>query len=225
MAAALSALSSALRRQGPRLFRAPLACPPKITPRRLSFSSSSSLSTSSSSPSSSSSSSAASPAAAAAAASSELSEDAYDVPDSAPPSPRRRPPLRPIDVASGIVAGVLDDQTLASRERRHTLAVLVDNEAGVLAKISGLLSARGFNIDSRVRGRVARATVRRGDGRQVQRAGQRGRAAPSRPPFLAPSGAPARSRASVRSRAPARASRARAPRASAPCAVGARRRG
>lgn len=31
---------------------------------------------------------------------------------------------------------------------QHTLAVLVDNEAGVLSKISGLLSARGFNIES-----------------------------------------------------------------------------
>jgi len=32
--------------------------------------------------------------------------------------------------------------------KRHTLSVLVDNEPGVLSKISGLLSARGFNIDS-----------------------------------------------------------------------------
>jgi len=31
---------------------------------------------------------------------------------------------------------------------RHILSVLVDNEPGVLSKISGLLSARGFNIDS-----------------------------------------------------------------------------
>eukprot|EP00924_Labyrinthula_sp_SR-Ha-C_P001071 snap_masked-scaffold_7-processed-gene-12.31-mRNA-1 protein AED:0.04 eAED:0.04 QI:0/-1/0/1/-1/1/1/0/276 len=30
----------------------------------------------------------------------------------------------------------------------HTLSVFVDNEAGVLSKVSGLLSARGFNIDS-----------------------------------------------------------------------------
>lgn len=32
--------------------------------------------------------------------------------------------------------------------KRHTLSVFVDNETGVLSKVSGLLSARGFNIDS-----------------------------------------------------------------------------
>ena len=31
---------------------------------------------------------------------------------------------------------------------RHVLAVLVDNEAGILAKIAGLFTARGYNIDS-----------------------------------------------------------------------------
>ena len=37
-----------------------------------------------------------------------------------------------------------DDSTVD----RHIITVFVDNEAGVLSKISGLLSSRGFNIDS-----------------------------------------------------------------------------
>ncbi len=41
--------------------------------------------------------------------------------------------------------------------RRHTIAVLVDNEPGVLARVIGLFSGRGYNIDSLTVAEVDRA--------------------------------------------------------------------
>ena len=39
-------------------------------------------------------------------------------------------------------------QIKQQKAERHTLSVLVDNEAGILARIAGLFSARGYNIES-----------------------------------------------------------------------------
>ncbi|MCD6093528.1 MAG: acetolactate synthase small subunit [Candidatus Omnitrophica bacterium] len=42
---------------------------------------------------------------------------------------------------------------------KHTISVLVENKPGVLARIAGLFSARGFNIDSLSVGRTEDPTI------------------------------------------------------------------
>lgn len=50
-----------------------------------------------------------------------------------------------------------EQRTEVDAVRRHTIAVLVDNEPGVLARVIGLFSGRGYNIDSLTVAEVDRA--------------------------------------------------------------------
>ena len=49
----------------------------------------------------------------------------------------------------------------AKNEKKHTISVLVENQFGVLARVSGMFSARGFNIISLCVGETEDASVSR----------------------------------------------------------------
>ena len=50
--------------------------------------------------------------------------------------------------AEGPAAPISMSEEISEEMRRHVISVLVDNETGVLARVIGMVAARGYNIES-----------------------------------------------------------------------------
>lgn len=60
----------------------------------------------------------------------------------------RCPPCEPPSPCDFFIDFALDRRMVGALLMRHTISVLVENRFGVLARVAGMFSGRGFNIDS-----------------------------------------------------------------------------
>lgn len=62
--------------------------------------------------------------------------------------PAVRAPHYPQMNAEGPATPISMSEEISEEMRRHVISVLVDNETGVLARVIGMVAARGYNIES-----------------------------------------------------------------------------